>query len=225
VRIIEAQIVETFIINQINLQSLLATKAARCVHAAQGRAVVDFSLRRAHGIDAGMKLARAGYIAGLAGSSNVLTGKVYGVTPAGTMAHSYVASYDQEIEAFRAFVRSFPERSVLLIDTYDTVAGAHKAVEVAREMKARRQQLQGVRIDSGDLLTLSREVRRVLDQAGFPEVQLVGSGGLDEFHWKSFLGRTPPTTSMVWAPAWGFPGMPPRPTWPTRWCATQDDRC
>jgi nicotinate phosphoribosyltransferase len=179
--ILEAQIVETFIINQINLQCLIAGKAARCVYAARGRSVVDFSLRRTQGIDAGMAVARAGYIAGISATSNVLAGSTYGIPLSGTMAHSYISSYDQEIEAFRAFVRSFPERSILLIETYDAIRGAHKAVQVAREMAARGQRLRGVRIDSGDLLKLGREVRRILDDAGFQDVQMVGSGGLDEF--------------------------------------------
>jgi len=179
--IIEAQIVETFIINQVNLQCLIASKAARCVHAARGRSVVDFSLRRTQGIDAGMKVARASYIAGFNATSNVLAGATYGIPLSGTMAHSYVSSYEHEIDAFRAFAKSFPERSILLIETYDAITGAHKAVEVAREMAAKGQALRGVRIDSGDLLTLGREVRRILDEAGFHDVQIVGSGGLDEF--------------------------------------------
>ena len=154
--IIEAQIVETFIINQINFQSLIATKAARCVHAARGRAVVDFSLRRTHGIDAGMKVARASYLAGFTGTSNVRAGRRYGIPVVGTMAHSFVSSHEREIDAFRAFVKSFPNNSTLLIDTYDTIAGAHNAVEVGREMAARGERLQGVRIDSGDLATLAQ---------------------------------------------------------------------
>jgi nicotinate phosphoribosyltransferase len=179
--IIEAQLVETFIINQINLNCLIAGKAARCVYAAGGRSVVDFSLRRTQGTDAGMAVARASYITGVSATSNVLAGLTYGIPLSGTMAHSYISSYDQEIEAFRAFVRSFPERSVLLIETYDAIAGAHKAVQVAREMAAHGRHLQGVRIDSGDLLQLGREIRQILDEAGFPDVQMIGSGGLDEF--------------------------------------------
>ncbi|MGH7831340.1 MAG: nicotinate phosphoribosyltransferase, partial [Candidatus Binatia bacterium] len=179
--IIEAQLVETFVINQINLQTLIATKAARCVHAAGGRSVVDFSLRRTHGIDAGLKVARASYLAGCDGSSNVLAGKLYGIPIVGTMAHSFVLSFEHEIDAFRAFVKSFPENSILLIDTYDVIAGAQKAVEVAGEMAARGERLRGVRIDSGDLDSLAWEVRRIFDEAGFKEVKIIGSGGLDEF--------------------------------------------
>lgn len=179
--IIEAQIVETFIINQINLQMLIATKAARCVHSAAGRPLVDFSLRRTHGIDAGLKVARSSYLAGFSGTSNVLAGKLYGLPIVGTMAHSFVSSFEREIDAFRSFVASFPEHSILLIDTYDTVEGARKAVQVAREMAARGQRLRGVRIDSGDLATLAYSVRRIFDEAGFHEVKIIGSGGLDEY--------------------------------------------
>ena len=184
--IIEAQIVETFIINQVNLQSLIATKAARCVHAAGGRAVVDFALRRAHGIDAGMKVARASYLTGFTGTSNVRAGQEYGIPIVGTMAHSFVSSFEQEMDAFRAFIASFPNNSILLIDTYDTLAGARKAVEIAKEMAANGQQLQGVRIDSGDLKKLAIEVRRIFDEAGLKSVKIIGSGGLDEFDLADF---------------------------------------
>lgn len=179
--IIEAQIVETFVINQINLQALIATKAARCVHAARGRALVDFSLRRTHGIDAGMKVARSSYLAGFSGTSNVSAGKRYGIPTVGTMAHSFVTSFELEIDAFRSFVQSFPDNSILLIDTYDTLAGARKAVEIAREMAHKGQRLRGVRIDSGDLASLAKEVRRIFDDAGLADVKIIGSGGLDEY--------------------------------------------
>ena len=179
--IIEAQVVETYVINQVNLQSLIATKAARCVWAARGKPLVDYAFRRAHGIDAGMKVARASYITGFQATSNVLAGKVYGIPISGTMAHSFVTSHEDELEAFRAFARSFPERSILLIDTYDSVAGARKAVVIAKEMEALGQRLQGVRLDSGDLARMSRDVRVILDQAGLQYVRIVASGGLDEF--------------------------------------------
>jgi nicotinate phosphoribosyltransferase len=193
--IIEAQIVETFIINQINLQSMIATKASRCVHAAAGRGVVDFSLRRTHGIDAGMKVARASYLAGFAGTSNVRAGQHYGIPTVGTMAHSFVSSFEREIDAFGAFVTSFPNNSILLIDTYDTLAGARKAVEIAKQMAAKGQRLQGVRIDSGDLGTLAIEVRKIFDEAGFPDVKIVGSGGLDEFDLAEFSAANVPYDS------------------------------
>ena len=179
--IIEAQLVETYIINQINLQSLIATKAARCVLAAGKRAVVDFALRRTHGIDAGMKVARSSYLAGFVGTSNVLAGKRYAIPTIGTMAHSFVSSFADEIDAFRSYAASFPENTTLLIDTYDTIAGARKAVEVAKEMAARGQRLRGVRIDSGDLAGLAIKVREIFDDAGFSDVKIIGSGGLDEY--------------------------------------------
>ena len=193
--IIEAQLVETFIINQINLQSLIATKAARCVHAAAGRSLVDFALRRTQGTDAGMKVARASYIAGFAATSNVRAGQRYGIPLAGTMAHSFVTSFEREIDAFRAYVASFPNNAILLIDTFDTLHGARLAVEVAKEMAARGQRLQGVRIDSGDLEQLAIEVRRVFDDAGLKEVKIIGSGGLDEYDLARFTDAKIPYDS------------------------------
>ncbi len=190
--IIEAQIVETFIINQINLQSMIATKASRCTWAAGGRDVMDFSLRRTHGMDAGMKVARASYIAGISSTSNVLAGKVYGIPPAGTMAHSLITCYPREIDAFRAFVKSFPKRSILLVDTYDTVAGAQKAAVVGKEMESVGQQLQGVRLDSGDLSELSKQVRALLDAAGLDYVRIIASGGLDELDIQHLLADGAP---------------------------------
>ncbi len=179
--IIEAQIAETFIINQFHLQSLIAIKAARCVHAAGGRALIDFALRRTHGTDAGMKVARASYLAGFAGTSNVMAGKAYAIPIVGTMAHSFVSSFESEIDAFRAYVQSFPRNAVLLIDTYDTLQGARNAVKVAQEMAARGEQLIGVRIDSGDLANLARQVRKIFDDAKLPGLKIIGSGGLDEY--------------------------------------------
>ncbi len=176
----EAQIAETYVINQVHYQSLVAGKAARCLWAAQGRTLVDFGLRRTHGTDAGMKAARSAYAVGFTGTSNVLAGKEYGIPVAGTMAHSYVTAFTHEADAFRAYARSFPDSSTFLIDTYDTVAGARNAAIVAREMEASRHRLRAVRLDSGDLPALSREVRQVLDQAGLPYVHIFASGGLDE---------------------------------------------
>jgi nicotinate phosphoribosyltransferase len=207
--IIESQIAETFIINQINLQSLIATKAARCIHAAGGRAVVDFSLRRAHGIDAGMKVARASYLAGFAGTSNVRAGQRYGIPIVGTMAHSFVSSFEREIESFRAFVASFPNNSILLIDTYDTLAGARAAVQVGNEMAAKGRRLQGVRIDSGDLATLAREVRKIFDAAEMREVKIIGSGGLDEYDLAEFSDANVPYDSYGVGTKMGISGDAP----------------
>jgi nicotinate phosphoribosyltransferase len=190
--IIEAQLVETAILNFCHLQTLQASKAARSVLAARGRPVVDFGLRRTHGIDAGLKAARSAFIVGVEMTSNVLAGLAYGIAPAGTMAHSYVEAFPREIDAFRAFARAFPAATTLLVDTYDTVAATHKVVTVAREMEARGQRLAAVRLDSGDLLSLSKAVRRVLDDAGLDYVRIFASGGLDEDSVDTLLGAGAP---------------------------------
>ena len=187
--IIEAQLVETFIINAINLEVAIASKAARCVAAARGRSLVDFALRRTQGVDAGMKVARASYLAGFAGTSNVLAGRRYGMSISGTMAHSFVLSFPEEIEAFRAFAETFPDHTVLLIDTYDTLAGAEKAVRVGQEMLEQGRRLRGVRLDSGDMAPLSQEVREILDRAGLNDTQVVASGGFDEYKIADHLQR------------------------------------
>ena len=184
---IEAQIVETFLLNTYNANIMYASKAARVVLAAQGRGVADFSPRRDHGTDAAMKVARASYIAGCVATSNVLAGQVYGIPVTGTMAHSYVMSFPTELDAFRAFARDFPDNAVLLIDTYDTLQGARHAVTVARELREQGHRLRGVRLDSGDLVRLSREVRRILDEAGFPEVMIFLSGDLNEYRIRDLL--------------------------------------
>jgi nicotinate phosphoribosyltransferase len=143
--------------------------------------VVEFGLRREHGIDAGMKVARSSYIAGCAGTSNVLAGMVYGIPVFGTMAHSFVMSYEKEIDAFRAFTKTFPNKTTLLIDTYSDFAGAEKAVLVAKELEQAGHKLVGVRIDSGDLVQTSKRVRTLLDQNGLEYVTIFASGDLDEF--------------------------------------------
>lgn len=178
--IAEAQLAETFLLNQVTVQTTLATKAARCRHAAAGRAVVDFSLRRCHGIDAGMKLARVGALVGLTATSNVAGADRYGLAASGTMAHAFVQAHDDELDAFRAFASAFGEATVLLVDTYDTGRGIRRAVQVAGEMRRRGMELRGIRLDSGDLAALSHHARRCLDDAGFPRVQIFASGGLDE---------------------------------------------
>lgn len=147
--LIEAQIVETFLLNMINFQTLIASKAARIAIACDGREFVDFSARRDHGPDAALRAARAAYIGGASATSNVLAGKAFGIPLSGTMAHSYVMSFEHEIEAFRTFARDFPERSILLIDTYDTLQGARHAVQVAKDLAAAGIQIRGVRLDSG----------------------------------------------------------------------------
>ena len=179
--IIEAQLVETLIINRLNLQSLQATKAARCVWAGQGRGISDFGARRAPGVDGALTMARAGYIAGFQSTSNVMAAHRYGIPPAGTMAHSLITAYPTEIEAFRAYAKSFPQRTILLLDTYDTIEGSYNAVLVAKELEASGYRLVGVRLDSGDYLELSKRVRRILDDAELEYVRIVVSGGIDEY--------------------------------------------
>lgn len=179
--IIEAQIVETFLINAINLQTMIATKASRCVQAAWPRKIVDFSLRRTQGTDAGLKVARASFIGGFIGTSNVLAGKTYGIPVFGTMAHSFITSFAKEIDAFRAFAQTFPENTLLLVDTYDTLSGTTKATKIGKEMAKKGKKLKGVRLDSGDIAHLSREVRKILKKSGLDEVTIFASGGFDEY--------------------------------------------
>ena len=185
--IIEAQLVETFIINQVHLQSMLATKATRCVWAAQGRGIADFASRRTQGTDAALKMARVSYIAGFTSTSNVLAASLYGMPPAGTMAHSFISSFPSEIEAFRAYSESFPDRTILLVDTYDTIAGTWNAVQVAKEMETIGKKLIAVRLDSGDFDELSRQVRRILDDSALGYVKILASGGLDEYELEALV--------------------------------------
>jgi nicotinate phosphoribosyltransferase len=179
--IIEAQLVETFLLNSINMQTMIATKTSRVVHAANCKSVIEFGLRREPGIDAGMKVARSSYIAGCQGTSNLLAGMVYGIPVFGTMAHSFIMSYPKEIDAFRAFAKTFPHKLTLLIDTYDDLAGTEKAVIVAKELAAKGFRLGGVRLDSGDLAETSKKVRKILDDNGLGYVKIFASGDLDEF--------------------------------------------
>ncbi len=187
--IIEAQLVETFLLNTVNLQTMIATKASRVVHAAKGKSVIEFGLRREHGIDAGMKVARSSFIAGCAGTSNVLAGMTYGIPVFGTMAHSFVMSFEKEIDAFRAFAKTFPDKSTLLIDTYDDMAGAEKAAAVAKELEQRGCKLGGVRLDSGDLAETSKKVRALLDEKGLRHVTIFASGDLDEYKIAELLSQ------------------------------------
>ncbi len=185
--IIEAQLAETYIINQVNLQTALATKAARCVWAAQGRGIADFASRRTQGSDAAMKMARVSYVAGFASTSNVLAASYYGIPPAGTMAHSFISSFPSELDAFRAYARSFPDRTVLLVDTYDTVAGAWNSVTIAKELEQAGKRLTAVRLDSGNYAELGWQVRRVLDRENLDYVRILVSGGLDEYELESLV--------------------------------------
>ncbi len=176
----ESQLVETRLINLLHFQSLIASKAAGLVQLAPGKLLVDFGLRRAHGADAGLLAARASYIAGFAGTATVLAEKAFGIPTYGTMAHSFIQTFDDELEAFEAFARARPDGLVLLIDTYDTEAAAHKVVALAPRLAAQGITIRGVRIDSGDLVALSQKVRRILDDGDLKDTIIFASGGIDE---------------------------------------------
>ena len=176
--ILEAQLLETYLMNALTAQTTLASKAARVTTAAAGRPVLDFGVRRGHGGEGGVRAARAYHVAGISATSNVLAGASYGVPVAGTMAHSYIQAHDSESEAFAAFVRSFPS-TVLLVDTYETLAGVRRVIRLADELGSEFR-VRGIRLDSGDLAALSREARAILDSAGLERVEIIASGGLDE---------------------------------------------
>lgn len=178
----QAQYVETALLNMINFQTLVATKAARITHAAAGAPVIEFGMRRAHGPDGALSCARAACVGGVRSTSNVQAGMVYGLPVRGTHAHSWVQAFPNELTSFRAYARVFPDSSILLVDTYDTLkSGVPNAITVAGELRDRGHELRGIRLDSGDLAFLSRESRRMFDEAGFPEVKIVASNELDEF--------------------------------------------
>lgn len=179
--IMEAQLIETYLLNKMNFSTLIATKASRVVYAARGRSIAEFGLRRAQG-DGHLEATRATYIGGCASTSNVLAGKILGIPVSGTMAHSFVTSFDNEIDSYRAYAEAFPKRCFLLIDTYNSIEGAKKAVIVGKELEKREEKLMGVRLDSGDLAELSKQVRRLLDDSGLKYVKIVASGDLNE--WK-----------------------------------------
>lgn len=194
--LIEAQIIETALLTTIGHPTLVASKAARVALAAGERDFVDFAARRTHGPEAALRGARAAYLAGAAATSNVYAGKQYGVPLSGTMAHSYVMAFEDERDAFRSFARDFPHTAVLLIDTYDTVEGARRAVEVAHELRAEGIAVKAVRIDSGDLAQLSTQVREVLDAGGCEDVRIVVSGDLNEYRIGSLLAAGAPIDSF-----------------------------
>ncbi|MBN2559908.1 MAG: nicotinate phosphoribosyltransferase [Phycisphaerae bacterium] len=178
--IIQAQLLETPLLNMINFQTLIATKAARVCQAACGEPVLEFGLRRAQGIDGALAASRAAYVGGCASTSNVLAGKLFGIPVRGTHAHSWVMCFDSELEAFEAYARAMPNNCVFLVDTYDTLEGVRRAVEVGRRLRQRGHEMVGIRLDSGDLAYLSIEARKILDDGGFPNAVIVGSNDLDE---------------------------------------------
>ena len=194
--LIEAQLVETFLLNAVASRTMLASKAARVAIACGDHAFVDFSARRDHGVDAAMAAARGAWICGAAGTSLVAAGQRWGVALSGTMAHSFVMSFEDERDAFRAYARSFPQHAVLLIDTYDTVEGARHAAEVAQELAGEDIRIAAVRLDSGDLGRLAVEVRAVLDEAGLPDIGILASGDLDEHRIAALLAADAPIDSF-----------------------------
>lgn len=178
--ILEGQILETALLNQINFQTLIATKAARVCLAARGEPVLEFGLRRAQGIDGALTASRAAYLGGCDATSNVLAGKIYGIPVRGTHAHSWVMSFDTEREAFQAYAEAMPHNCVFLVDTYDTLKGVREAIGVGRWLRQHGHELAGIRLDSGDLAWLSVEARKLLDRAGFAQTAIVASNDLDE---------------------------------------------
>lgn len=178
--IYQCQLLETALLNLVNFQTLIATKASRICLAAEGDDVIEFGLRRAHGIDGGLSASRAAYIGGCNATSNVLAGKIYGIPVRGTHAHSWVMSFPTEREAFQKYAESLPNNCVFLVDTYNTEEGVKHAVEAGKWLQARGHRILGVRLDSGDLAYLSQRARKILDEGGFPEAKILASNDLDE---------------------------------------------
>lgn len=190
--VIEAQLLESMLLNIVNFQTLIATKTMRTVSAAQGRTIVDFGLRRAQGA-ASVAAARASYIGGATGTSNTLAAKIYGIPAVGTHAHSWIQSFGSEYAAFRAYASLYPDVTVLLVDTYDTLhSGIPNAIRIAREMEASGNRLRAIRLDSGDLAYFSKKSRAMLDAAGLPYVKIVVSNQLDEYLIASLLEQQSP---------------------------------
>ncbi len=192
----EAQFVESRLLNIMHFQSLIAAKAARCVLAAPNKLLVDFGMRRAHGAEAGLMAARASYVAGFAGTATVLAGEKFGIPLYGTMAHSYIEAFDDEATAFETFAQARPDNVVLLLDTYDTEAAARKVVTLAPRLKAAGISIRGVRLDSGDLIALSKSVRAILDAGGLQDTTIFASGGLDEDSLLEFAATKAPIDGL-----------------------------
>ena len=193
----QAQLIETRIMNLLNFQTLIASKAARSVFAAGGKPLIDFGLRRAHGAEAGLLAARASYLAGFAGTATVLAGMEYDIPIYGTMAHSFVQAHKDETAAFEHFALAQPDNAVFLIDTYDTEAAAQKVVALAPSLKQQGIMVKGVRLDSGDLADHARKVRRILDEGGLREAQILASGNLDEYQLRGLIASGAPIDSFA----------------------------
>ena len=192
----DVQLFETYLLCVMNFQTLIATKASRIVEAARGRPVFDFGARRAHGRDAGILAARASFIGGARGTSLVLAGQYFDIPYVGTMAHKFISERPTELDAFRDYATTFPNSTTLLIDTYDTLQGTKNACIIAKEMETRGARLRAVRLDSGNLLTLSKAVRRILDAEGLDYVQIIASHELDEFRIDTLLKNDAPIDSF-----------------------------
>lgn len=194
--LIEVQIVETALLNAVTFQTTALTKAVRIKQAAGDRHVVEFGARRAHSPDAADMAARCSAIAGFAGTSNLKAAASFDIPAAGTMAHSFVQSFDDELSAFRAYAAEFPSATTLLVDTYDTLQGVNNAITVAHELEARGERLSAIRLDSGDLLSLSKQARKLLDSAGLDYVQIIATGGLDEHSIAQLVAEDAPIDSF-----------------------------
>jgi nicotinate phosphoribosyltransferase len=179
--IVQCQLLETALLTILNFQSLITTKAARVCHAAENDDVIEFGLRRAQGVDGGLSAARAAYIGGCAGTSNLQAGQRFGIPVSGTQAHSWIMFFETEAEAFRTYAKVMPNNGVFLVDTYDSIEGTRRAIEAARQLRRQGHEMIGVRLDSGDRVALSIEARKLLDAAGFTNARIVCSGDLDEF--------------------------------------------
>jgi nicotinate phosphoribosyltransferase len=179
--LLEAQLLETPLLNIMNFQTLIATKAARVVQAARGEPVLEFGLRRAQGIDGALSASRAAYVGGCAGTSNVLAGRLFGIPVRGTHAHSWIMCFESELDAFQTYAQVMPNNCIFLVDTYDTLQGVRHAIQVGRSLQERGYRFVGIRLDSGDLAALSIQARQMLDEAGFPDAVIVASNDLDEF--------------------------------------------
>ncbi|WP_296700837.1 nicotinate phosphoribosyltransferase [Algoriphagus sp.] len=187
--LIQCQLLETPLLNIFNFQTLIATKAARINLAAKGEPVLEFGLRRAQGIDGALAASRASYIGGCSSTSNVMAGKLFGIPVSGTHAHSWIMSFESELDAFEAYADAFPDQCIFLVDTYDTLNGVKNAIKVGKALRAKGKEMMGIRIDSGDLAYFSNKAREMLDESGFPDTKIVGSNDLDEHIITSLKGQ------------------------------------
>lgn len=187
--LLQAQLIETFLLNSLNFQTLIASKSARIIAAAEGDPVHEFGLRRAQGIDGGLSASRAAYIGGCTATSNVLAGKIYDIPVKGTHGHSWIMSFDDELEAFEAYANAMPNNCVFLVDTFDTLKGIKKAIRAAEHLRKNGHSFVGIRLDSGDLLSLSIQARKLLDAAGFETAKIIASDSLDEYKIKDLKAK------------------------------------